>query len=207
LVAPDAGAPSARLSRYLRQEVKRDQFGPLVFFVDIHVFQHRQRLSKPVRDKAPAGWIRLRLVAHRILVVDDEPANVELLKSFLVDVADEIRGLTDSKAVEQTFSDFEPDLLLLDLHMPEPDGLEILRRLRSARASLGFLPVIVITADDRKVARNSALLLGADDFVEKPLDRQEVRLRVRNLLNTRHLFKEVTRTTGSFPRVERPEPT
>ncbi len=144
---------------------------------------------------------------HRILIVDDEPANVELLKSFLVDVADEIHGLTDSKAVEQTFSEFEPDLLLLDLHMPEPDGLEILRRLRSARASLGFLPVIVLTADDRKVARNSALLLGADDFVEKPLDRQEVRLRVRNLLNTRHLFKEVARTTGSFPRVERPEAT
>jgi DNA-binding response OmpR family regulator len=138
------------------------------------------------------------------LVVDDETANVELLKSFVADIADEIRGLTDSTAVEQAFTEFEPDLLLMDLHMPEPDGLEILRRLRSARASLGFLPVIVLTADDRRAARNSALLLGANDFLTKPLDRQEVRLRVRNLLQTRHLFKEVTRTTGSFPIVERP---
>ncbi len=142
-------------------------------------------------------------VTQRILVVDDEPANVELVKSFLADVADEIRGVTDSKTAEQAFTDFEPDLLLLDLHMPEPDGLEILRRLRSARAALGFLPVIVLTADDRTVARNSALLLGADDFLAKPFDRTEVRLRVRNLLQTRHLFKEVTRATGSFPRIER----
>ena len=80
-------------------------------------------------------------MTQRILVVDDEPANVELVKSFLADVADEIRGVTDSKTAEQAFTDFEPDLLLLDLHMPEPDGLEILRRLRSARAALGFLHV------------------------------------------------------------------
>ncbi len=143
-------------------------------------------------------------MTQRILVVDDEAANVELLKSFLADTADEIRGMTESTAVEQAFTEFEPDLLLIDLHMPEPDGLEILRRLRSARAALGFLPVIVLTADDRTVARNSALLLGADDFLAKPLDRTEVRLRVRNLLQTRHLFKEVTRATGSFPRIERP---
>ena len=143
-------------------------------------------------------------VTQRILVVDDEPANVELLKAYLIDIADEIRGETDSKAAEQAFAAFEPDIVLLDLHMPEPDGLEILRRLRSARASLGYLPVIVLTADDRKVARNSALLLGANDFLTKPLDHQEVRLRVRNLLQTRHLFKEVTRATGSFPSVERP---
>jgi len=134
--------------------------------------------------------------------VDDELANVELLKVFLIDVADEVRGVTDSRAAEQAFTEFEPDLVLLDLHMPEPDGLEILRRLRSARANLGFLPVIVLTADDRKVARDSALLLGANDFLIKPLDRQEVRLRARNLLQTRHLFQEVKRATGSFPRVE-----
>lgn len=142
-------------------------------------------------------------VTQRILVVDDEPANVELLKAFLEDVADEVRGVTDSKAVERAFIEFEPDLVLLDLHMPNPDGLELLRRLGSARTSLGFLPVIVLTADDRREARNSALILGADDFLTKPLDRQEVRIRVRNLLHTRHLFNEVKRVTGSFPKVER----
>lgn len=142
-------------------------------------------------------------MTQRILVVDDEPANIELLKAFLDDVADEIFGVTDPKAAEQAFAEFQPDLVLLDLHMPDPDGLELLRRLRSARASLGFLPVMVLTADAGTVARNSALILGADDFLTKPLDRLEVRLRVRNQLRTRHLFTEVTRATGSFPLVER----
>jgi DNA-binding response OmpR family regulator len=140
---------------------------------------------------------------QRVLIVDDDPANVELLKAFLEDVADEIRGVTDSTKAEQTFKEFEPDLMLLDLHMPNPDGLALLRRLSKARDNAGYLPVIVLTADNDKAARDTALELEADDFLIKPLDRQEVRLRVRNLLHTRHLFKEVTRTTGSFPKVKR----
>jgi PleD family two-component response regulator len=157
------------------------------------------------RDADRSQW-RLRqtlaAVSQRILIVDDELANIELLKGYLADTADEFCGITDSKNAERAFLEFEPDIVLLDLHMPEPDGLEILRRLGSARASLGFLPVIVLTADERNVARNSALILGANDFLIKPLDRQEVRLRVRNLLQTRFLFKELKRATGSFPAVD-----
>jgi putative two-component system response regulator len=129
-------------------------------------------------------------LSNRVLVVDDEPSDVDLLKSYLADVSDEIQGLTDSRRVEQAFKDFEPDIVVLNLHMPDPDGLELLRRLRSARESPGYLPVIVLTTDRSKVARNAALILGADDFLTKPLDRQEVVLRVRNLLRTRHLFVE-----------------
>jgi len=138
-------------------------------------------------------------LSNRILIVDDEPANVELLQAFLKEIADEMRGVTDSRQVEAVFSEFQPDILLLDMHMPYVDGLEVLRRLRSARESLGYLPVVVLTADTTSVARNSALILGADDFLTKPLDRQEVILRVRNLLRTRHLFEEVARITGSRP--------
>src|SRR5437879_103515 len=140
----------------------------------------------------------------KVLIVDDDPDNVAMLEAILSEDAESIRSVTDSRLVEEAFRDFAPDLVLLDLHMPDPDGLEILRRLRSARESRGFLPVIVLTADDRNVARNSAFLLGANDFLVKPLDRQEVRLRARNLLQTRHLFQEVKRATGSFPNLERP---
>jgi putative two-component system response regulator len=135
-------------------------------------------------------------MSNRVLIVDDEPANLELLKAYLVDVADEILCITDSLQVERVFEDFEPDIVLLDLHMPKPDGLELLRRLRSARDSLGFLPVVVLTADTGKIARNSALILGADDFLTKPLDRQEVILRVRNLLRTRHLYEQLVIANG-----------
>jgi len=142
-------------------------------------------------------------MTQRVLVVDDEPANVELLIAFLEDVADEVKGVTDSTQVEKVVNEFEPDLLLLDLHMPRPDGLELLRRLSKLRDNAGYLPVIVLTADNDKKARDAALKLEADDFLIKPLDRQEVRLRARNLLHTRHLFKEVTRKTRSFPKLDR----
>jgi putative two-component system response regulator len=137
-------------------------------------------------------------VSGRILIVDDEPANVYLLQKMLEDSAGEIRGLDDSRQVERVFAEFEPDILLLDLHMPDPDGLEILRRLRSARQSLGFLPVIMLTGDTGKVARNSALILGADDFLTKPLDRDEVVLRVRNLLRTRQMYVDLARANAAL---------
>jgi putative two-component system response regulator len=136
----------------------------------------------------------------RILLVDDEPANVLLLEAFLAGSATKTRGVTDSLEVERVFAEFEPDLVLLDLRMPQPDGLEILRRLRSARESLGYLPVIVLTADTSRVARNSALVLGANDFLTKPLDRAEVVLRVRNLLHTRELYVELMTTKQMLER-------
>lgn len=126
----------------------------------------------------------------KVLVVDDDPAVVQLLVSYLQDSVEEVRGLTDSRAVEHEFTRFAPDLLILDLHMPQPDGFEVLRRLRGVRQSLGFLPVIVLTGDSGHVARNSALILGADEFLLKPVDRDELVLRVRNLLRTRQLFVE-----------------
>ena len=127
-------------------------------------------------------------MSGRILIVDDEEANVLLLEAILAGVGDKIRTLTDSRQVEEVFLEFEPDIVLLDLHMPVLDGQEVLRRIRGARDKQGFLPVIVLTSDTSRVARNSALLLGANDFLIKPLDRTEVVLRVRNLLRMRELF-------------------
>ncbi len=141
-------------------------------------------------------------MTQRILIVDDDPANIDLLKAFLEDVADDIRGVTDSSQAERVFKEFAPDLLLLDLHMPPPDGLTLLRRLSKARDNAGYLPVIILTADNDSVARKAALL-EVDDYLIKPLDRDEVRLRARNMLRTRHLFKEVTRATGAYPKVQR----
>jgi signal transduction histidine kinase len=129
----------------------------------------------------------------RVLVVDDSEDDIEMIRRFLAGDTTEIRGVTDSTLAEQVFTEFEPDLILLDLHMPQPDGLEILRRIRDARSRLGFLPVLVLTGDVGPVARNNALDLGADDFLTKPLDPKEVVLRVRNLLSTRRLHVELAR--------------
>jgi signal transduction histidine kinase len=127
------------------------------------------------------------------LIVDDHEDDVVMLQRFLEGEASVIRGLTDSTQAERVFSEFEPDLVLVDLHMPPPDGFAILHQLRDARRRLGFLPVVVLTGDIGSVARRRALDMGADDYLTKPLDRQEVVLRVRNLLSTRRMHVELAR--------------
>jgi putative two-component system response regulator len=139
-------------------------------------------------------------VAQRVLIVDDNPDDIEIVERFLEDSGVAMLAVSDPSTVEDAFKQFEPDIVLLDLHMPGVDGLEILRRLRGQRSELGFVPVVVLTGDAGKVARNSALVLGADDFLTKPLDRQEVVLRVRNLLRTRQLYVELTQANKNLQR-------
>jgi signal transduction histidine kinase len=134
-------------------------------------------------------------VSNRVLIVDDSEDDIEMLTRFLAGEDTLIRGLSDSTQTEQVFDEFAPDLVLLDLHMPQMGGLEILRRLKDARERQGFLPVVILTGDVGQAARNDALDLGADDYLTKPLDRQEVVLRVRNLLSTRRLHVELARTS------------
>ena len=143
-------------------------------------------------------------MTSRVLIIDDEPANTMLLEAMLADNPElELKSINDSQLAEREFNDFEPDLVLLDLHMPKPDGIELLNRLRGPREALGYLPVVVLTADTTRLARNSALVLGADDFLTKPLDRDEVQLKVRNLLHTRRLYKELAGAKEALEQHER----
>jgi putative two-component system response regulator len=141
----------------------------------------------------------------KILIVDDDPDTAELLVRFVASDTTETRVVTESAQAERAFEEFEPDLVLLDLHMPDLDGFEVLRRLQGARTALGFLPVIVLTGDTGKSARNEALVLGADDFITKPLDRHEVVLRVRNLLHTRQLYRDLANTNQALEKALREE--
>ncbi|MGA7910703.1 MAG: HAMP domain-containing sensor histidine kinase [Candidatus Dormiibacterota bacterium] len=134
-------------------------------------------------------------MSDRVLIVDDSEDDVVMLERFLADADTEIRGLTDSSQAERVFAEFKPDLVLLDLHMPPPDGLEILRRLRDSRGVLNMLPVVVLTGDVGPATRNTALDLGAVDYLTKPLDRQAVVVRVRNLLATRRLYTALVRSS------------
>lgn len=124
----------------------------------------------------------------RLVVVDDHQPNVLVLETLLErwGVRDVVSTTDSSQAVELCAA-VRPDLVLLDLHMPEPDGFEVMRRLRQAvPAPDGVpLPVLVLTADITPETRRRALGLGARDFVTKPFDPLEVELRVRNLLAAR----------------------
>jgi EAL domain-containing protein (putative c-di-GMP-specific phosphodiesterase class I)/DNA-binding response OmpR family regulator len=124
----------------------------------------------------------------RILVLDDAPVNVRLLEEILRRGGyTDVRGLTDSSIFEAELASFGPDIILLDLHMPDPNGLAILARLAEI-AGDAFLPVLVLTGDATSDARDRALGAGAHDFLTKPFDATEVLLRVRNLLETRFLY-------------------
>jgi DNA-binding response OmpR family regulator len=127
------------------------------------------------------------LLRMKILIVDDEPANVALLQEILIENSyTRIEAVGDSKQVLAVCEKFEPDLVLLDLMMPPPDGFAILESLRSEREET-FLPVVVLTADTSEETKRRALSSGATDFLCKPFDHTEVVLRIRNLLETRRV--------------------
>ena len=136
--------------------------------------------------------IAQKLKFSRILIVDDEPANVRVLEKVLERRGfNNRRSLTDSRQVLPTFFEWDPDLVLLDLHMPHLDGFEVLAQLADAKLETTYLPVLVLTADATKETRQKALSIGASDFLPKPFDAIEVVLRIENLLHTRHLHLEL----------------
>ena len=125
--------------------------------------------------------------AH-IVVVDDQPANVALLEQLLWRWGyDNVDAMTDSSLVVGLCREAKPDLLLLDLHMPDPDGFQILEALGELTEGQSRLPILVLTADMAPATRQRARLLGARDFLTKPFDPTEVQLRVASLLETRRL--------------------
>jgi putative two-component system response regulator len=125
------------------------------------------------------------LAKMRILVIDDEPVNVVLIEDILVENGyTRLKSVTDSKLALNACKNFQPDLILLDLMMPPPDGFAILDSLR-AEADETFLPVVVLTADTNEETKRRALEAGATDFLLKPFDHTEVVLRIRNLLKSR----------------------
>ncbi len=132
------------------------------------------------------------LEGARILVVDDDGANVMLLERLLERWGyTNVTTTTDSRRVVALCMTVQPDLVLLDLHMPEPDGFELMELLAPWTAAQGYLPILVLTADPSETAKERALSFGAKDFLIKPLEATDVRLRVKNLLQTRRLHVEL----------------
>jgi putative two-component system response regulator len=98
-----------------------------------------------------------------------------------------VKGVVDPTEALRLYDEFEPDLVLLDLHMPKLDGFAVMKLLEDRISSDAFLPVLVLTADVQPEVKPRALAAGAKDFVNKPFDRTEVLLRIQNLLQTRFL--------------------
>jgi diguanylate cyclase (GGDEF)-like protein len=128
------------------------------------------------------------ITGARILVVDDEQSNVRLLERLLLTGGyTDVRGTTDPREALRLFTELQPDLVLVDLHMPYIDGFALMAALSARLAPNEYLPFLVLTADTTRETKERALSNGAKDFLTKPLERMEVLLRTRNLLETRLL--------------------
>lgn len=128
----------------------------------------------------------------RVLIVDDEPSNVRLLERILeLNGKPMVRSTTDSRETLSIVIECEPDIILLDLHMPHLDGFGVMELLKTAIPSDAYLPILVLTADITAETKRRAFLAGAKDFVTKPLDHSEVVLRMKNLLENRFLHHEL----------------
>jgi putative two-component system response regulator len=128
----------------------------------------------------------------RILVIDDEEANIRFLERILGPAGyTNLEFTTDSRQALMLYRAFRPDLVLLDLRMPHFDGLEVMEQFREGDPGGAHVPVLVLTSDISPEAKQQALSNGAKDFLIKPLSPTEVRLRIRNLLETRLLHLQL----------------
>jgi len=129
-----------------------------------------------------------RFADARVIVVDDNPSNVSALVAVLGDAGlRNIACATNPRAGLDLASITDPDVILLDLHMPGLDGYGVLEELAATRGDNGHFPVVVVMGETTPDTLHRALSLGARDFIATPLDPIEVVLRVRNMLENRFL--------------------
>ncbi|MBI4301753.1 MAG: response regulator transcription factor [Chloroflexi bacterium] len=118
------------------------------------------------------------MAGKRILVVDDEAKIVDILRLYLERDGYEVMTASDGQKALEAAAQRQPDLVVLDLNLPDMDGLEVCRVLRRT----SNLPVIMLTARDEDVDKLIGLELGADDYITKPFSPREVVARVRTVL-------------------------
>ena len=123
-------------------------------------------------------------ILKQVLVIDDEPIMRKLLRQILKDKYEVILKENGREALEWMYSGNIPDLVVADLNMPEIDGFEYIEKVRES----GFfndVPLIVLSGEESSVERIKCLKLGANDYLIKPFNPEELGLRIDNLINLR----------------------
>ncbi len=141
-----------------------------------------------------------------VLIVDDNPQNVELLQAFLeslpVKLVTAVDGLDALKKVEE----HNPDLILLDIMMPQMSGFQVCRKLKGDPKTHD-IQVLMVTALNELGDIEQANECGTDDFVSKPVNKIELLTRVKSLLRVRHLKSELERALTYLNEIEQEEET
>ena len=125
-----------------------------------------------------------------ILIVDDEEINVKLIKALLASENYNLIGAFSGQEALTMLTSISPDLILLDVMMPEMDGFETCRKIKHNK-NTRIIPVLMVTALSEKKHRLMALDCGADDFLSKPVERTELKIRVKSLLRIKEYQDEL----------------
>lgn len=131
-------------------------------------------------------------MAHRILIADDNPTNVELLEAYLYDCDYEIAVASDGLETLKKTDEFLPDLILLDIMMPKMSGFEVCEKLKSNPATKGIM-ILIVTALSELGDIERAVKAGCDDYLSKPVNRLELLKRTENMLKLRCVTDELER--------------
>jgi two-component system cell cycle response regulator len=140
-------------------------------------------------------------MAETILVVDDEAANRALLEALLTEAGYEVQQAEGGEAALAQATSQAPDLILLDVMMPGMSGFEVCRRLKQDPAT-SAVPVIMVTALGQLKNKEAALTSGADDFVTKPVQPEDLRARVEAMLKVRRIRQDLDRTLAYLHELE-----
>ena len=128
----------------------------------------------------------------RILLVDDNPTNVELLEAYLLKLDCDTEIAVDGQDALTKTSEFHPDLILLDVMMPKLNGFEVCQKLKSNPETSGIM-ILMVTALGELGDIERAVKAGCDDFLSKPVNQLELLKRIENLLKLRAVTDELER--------------
>jgi two-component system cell cycle response regulator len=143
------------------------------------------------------------IMGEKVLVVDDELEIRDLLASFLTEEGYEVILASAGEEATELAKRETPHAILLDVRMPGIDGIEVCRRLK-AEPKTQYIPIIMITGyEENKI---DAIEVGADDFLNKPIDLVELGVRVKSILRTRYLTNELERAVAYIKELEKNRP-
>jgi len=141
------------------------------------------------------------LTTSRVLIVDDNIQNLELLHAYLEDLECHIRTAGDGLEALAAIEAEQPDLILLDVMMPRMSGFQVCTKVKS-NPQTRDIPVVMVTALNEVGDIERAVECGADDFLTKPVNKIELLTRVKSLLRVRLLRKELDRTLAQMRRMQ-----
>ena len=136
-----------------------------------------------------------------VLIVDDNEQNLELMQAYLEELDCETQLASSGRLALEKVAQQRPDLVLLDIMMPEISGFEVCKRLK-ADPTTADIPVIMVTALNEFGDIERGIDSGTDDFVSKPVNKLELLARVRTMLKLKHLSDKLERTLAYLSEIE-----